>query len=156
MMESKWIRSEEGAGEKDEEVREGKCGFERVKALGERVCRIQGERKFHHCLCSLCTEQQEQGEHWHFYLSIEFNLCDGRAAIALIFHTRIIPVCPPLCGVHTLHKCVKSVKSLWEEWLSDGSAVCRSILYVLHSASSKSYLCNEHITTNNSGCNFHR
>lgn len=50
---------------------------------------------------ALRCEQQEQGEHWHFYLSIEFNLCDGRAASALIFLTRIIPVCPPLSVLYT-------------------------------------------------------
>lgn len=31
-------------------------------------------------------------KHWHFYLFIEFHLCDGRSASALIFSSQIIPV----------------------------------------------------------------
>lgn len=51
---------------------------------------------------SLSTEApREQEEHWHFYLFIEFNLCDGRAASTLIFLTRIIPACPPPSVLHT-------------------------------------------------------
>ncbi len=34
----------------------------------------------------------EGWKHWHFYLFIEFHLCDGRSASALIFSSQIIPV----------------------------------------------------------------
>ena len=68
----------------------------------------------HHCQQWLCAaSSRSRGEHWHFYLSIECNLCDGRAASALIFLTRIIPVYPPLSVSHTAanthsHNCIHS------------------------------------------------
>lgn len=140
----------------------------------------KGEKVSSLSTVALRCEQQEQQEHWHFYLSIEFNLCDGRAATALIFLTRIIPVCPPPSVLYThthtnthpgTHRyCLLTARYSWNPrwvqmsewwlvvWVRVRVCVCvRAVpVFCAHYTpdSCKSFLCNEHVTANNPGSKF--